>query len=303
MNKPEVQILLSTFNGEKYLPELLASLNNQDYMQWSLLARDDGSTDRTQKILDDFSRVRDALILRGDNIGPTSSFLALIQNSAPDVDFLALCDQDDIWKPHKLSRAVEKLNRLPQTVPAMYCSRLELVNCDLEPMGLSTLVRKRPAFENALVENLATGSTMLLNRAARDLLLDKMPASAIMHDWWIYLTVSSLGSVIYDPCPSISYRLHDSNVVGQHKGAALLFKRMQRFISKTAKSPIVDQAEEFRDIYGHLLSQEKRRILHLFVHGRKSAWTRLQACSRANFYRQNSRDTLAAKCLYVLNRL
>jgi len=303
MTKPKVQILLSTFNGQRYLPDLLASLQDQDYSRWSLLARDDGSTDTTLQILNDFSKIRDTQILQGANIGPTLSFLTLIQNSASDIDFLALCDQDDIWKPHKLSRAVEKLAPIPESVPAMYCSRLELVYCNLKPAGLSPLPQRGPGFENALVENVATGSTIVLNRSARGLFLGKMPGSAIMHDWWIYLAVSSFGPVIYDPYPSISYRLHDSNVVGQHKGAALLLRRMHRLMSRTAPGPIVNQAEDFQNIYGHLLPEKKRRILNFFVHNGRSVWTRLRACRGASFYRQNAWDTLMAQCLYVLNRL
>lgn len=303
MAEPEVQILLSTFNGQRYLPDLLASLQNQNYKRWSLLARDDGSTDATRRILREFSKVRESIVLQGPNIGPTLSFLTLIQHSAADTDFVALCDQDDVWKPFKISRAIAKLAPIPDSVPAMYCSRLELVHCDLTLAGLSPLPQRKPGFANALVENMATGSTIVLNKAARGLFLEKLPVSAIMHDWWIYLAVSSFGPVVYDPCPGISYRLHDFNVVGQHKGAALFIRRIRKLISEKSRSPIVDQAEDFQHLYGPLLPEEKKRLLHVFLHSRRSVCARLRACHRASFYRQKPWDTLAARCLYVLNRL
>lgn len=107
---PLVQVLLSTYNGERYIPQLLESLTLQDYPNVHVLVRDDGSSDDTVSLLKSSYRHLDIRVFEGANIGPTASFLELIRLSSSEAAFYALYDQDDYWKSDKIARAVERLN-------------------------------------------------------------------------------------------------------------------------------------------------------------------------------------------------
>src|SRR6185436_20916115 len=107
---PRVQVLLSTYNGQTHLAEQLATVLGQDHKELDILIRDDGSTDRTREVLTNFSRDPRVSIILGDNLGVVGSFFDLISRSSSEADFIALCDQDDVWLPDKISRALQFLS-------------------------------------------------------------------------------------------------------------------------------------------------------------------------------------------------
>ena len=115
-----VQVLLSTYNGQKYLKELMDSVLNQDFPNLEILVRDDGSTDKTLHILEKYSGLKNVQILQGKNIGVVRSFFALLEASPPDAEYIAFCDQDDVWKEDKVSRAVGILEKHGDNTPIMY---------------------------------------------------------------------------------------------------------------------------------------------------------------------------------------
>ena len=154
-------------------------------------ARDDGSTDTTIALLDQWASRIPLVVTRGTHIGATASFFELLCHSRErdnENEIVAFADQDDVWDGDKLTRAVRALRELPPERPALYCSRAGIVDENLRPLGLTRDFRRPPSFENALVENIAMGCTMALNQAAVRLLTSvPPPARARMHDWWCYL--------------------------------------------------------------------------------------------------------------------
>ncbi len=208
-----VEVLLSTFNGVTYLRELLDSVRAQEYPDVTLSVRDDGSADGTLALVErSLSDRANVTITAGANLGAGDSFLTLLRAVSPSARFAAFCDQDDVWLPGKLSVAVKALE--PFDGPALYCSAVNLVGEDLTYIRVHRRCVKRPSFENALVENIATGCTIVLNRPAMDLLASRVPKDFLMHDAWSYLVVSGCGYVVYDPIPRVLYRLHRSNAIG-----------------------------------------------------------------------------------------
>ena len=107
-------------------------------------------------------------------------------------DFFACCDQDDVWWPDKLERALQWLHTVPEHVPAVYFSRTRNVDASGNIIGCSPLFRRPPNFRNALVQSIGGGNTMVFNRAARELLVAAGPVDVASHDWWTYLLVSGL---------------------------------------------------------------------------------------------------------------
>lgn len=304
MRTSRVQVLLSTYNGQRYLKELMDSVLNQDFPNLEMLVRDDGSTDDTLHVLEEYKGLKNVQILQGNNIGVVRSFFALLEISSPDVEYIAFCDQDDVWKEDKVSRAVGFLEKHCNNVPAMYCSRVTLADEKLKILGFSQIPGREPAFGNALVQNVATGCTIIINNAARQLILKKLPSSAMIHDWWIYLVVSAFGIVIYDVESRILYRQHSSNMIGEKSGLFIKWiNRAGRFL-KHGRIPFVTmQSKEFSKIYGESLPIDKKIILDRFIDERRTFMGRLRYAFRGETYRQAKVDDIIFRVLIILNRI
>lgn len=212
-------VLLSTYNGMRYLPEQLESLACQDFRRWSLIWRDDGSTDGTAALMQAFAaRYGEASCLpmpdQAGHLGIAGSFFTLLHQVPPDT-IAAFADQDDIWLPDKLQRGAEALAAVPVDVPALYCARQRLVDRNLAPLGLSPYRGGPAVFPAALTQNVATGCTVMLNPAAVALIAASNPPDGTLHDWWSYLVVSAAGGrLIADPVPVVLYRQHRANAIG-----------------------------------------------------------------------------------------
>lgn len=299
----EVQILLSTYNGERYLEPQLQSLLAQDHPELQVLARDDGSRDSSWDVLQSHTASGRLAAVRGENWGVARSYFWLLRHSNPGAEYVAFADQDDVWLVDKVSRALRLLQPLGAERPAMYCSRLTLVDDSLEPVGRSPLPHRGPSFENALVQNIATGCTVVLNRAARDLLLRELPRAVPMHDWWAYLVVSAFGEVLYDPEPRILYRQHAGNVVGAARSPVRrLATKAVRLARRGFAMLSGPQAREFRRIYGAQLDFGRRAKLDRFLDARYSWGERLRFALGDDVVYQSRLDSAVFKGLYLLNR-
>ena len=300
-----VQILLSTYNGAKYLKPLMESLLAQDYPHIEILVRDDGSNDGTVDLLQQYAAANTNIkVVPSVNLGFVKSFFKLLELSSPTADYIALCDQDDVWLRDKVSRAVELLSRYPGEIPLLYCSRLAVVDENLKLLGYTDVPRKGLSFRNALVEcPPGLGATILLNQKARQLLYD-FPQEIYSHDWWIYLVLSCFGNIIYDEEPRILYRKHTSNVFGVYFGLIDRWKvKIYRF--KTGKFHLMlYQAMEFMRIYGSSLSEEYKSILERFIANRKRCWRdRILYALSCEIYHQSTLEHLILRVLIALNRL
>lgn len=303
----EVSILLATYNGAAYLPEQLESIAAQrGDIAWTLLWRDDGSSDGTPALLDAFGQ-RGGAVRRvtepAGRAGAARSFLALLA-AAPESDGYAFCDQDDVWLPDKLERAMRALSAAPAGRPAIYCGRQRLVDAALRPIGFSPLPRRPLGFSNALVQNVVTGCTAVLNPAARRLLLaaPAIPAGS-MHDWWCYLLVTGAGGmVIFDPEPAMLYRQHGANVVGSqgsvlHRALGAFRRGAKAFLDVfDAHLAALEQARP-------LLSPEALRVLDALrdIHAAGPA-ERLARLRRAGLYRQGLLEDLVLRFWFLAAR-
>ena len=212
-------VLLCSFNGDRYLDKQLESIARQHHPRVQVYVSDDGSNDQTLSILDRF-RARwgeeRLSIAQGPQRGYVANFFSLIC-SPIEADYYAYSDQDDVWQPDKLPRAIAVLSALQEELPAVYCSRTRLIDEAGRLLGLSPLFKKPPAFANALIQNIAGGNTMVLNRKARDLICAAGAVDVVSHDWWTYMLVTGCGgTVIFDPHPSLDYRQHTDNVIGSN---------------------------------------------------------------------------------------
>lgn len=215
--EPRTVVLMSTFNGARYVEAQLRSILDQLPPNGTVLVRDDGSQDNTVAVIEALADPRIQLT-RGRNLGFGPSFLTLLAQAPVDADMVAFADQDDVWLPGKLHRAWRHLAPMGD-VPALYGSAQMLTDARLQPVHTTRAWERPPSFRGALAENLITGCTAALNAPALRLLQRAGVAEGVhFHDWWMYLVVSAFGRVVFDPEPTLLYRQHGSNQIGHGAG-------------------------------------------------------------------------------------
>lgn len=216
-----ITILLSTYNGERFLAAQLDSFLAQSYENWGLHWPDDGSTDGTVGIMRDFTaRLEPGRCMEspssGEHLGASTSFLTLLAEcDSPDA--AAFADQDDVWLPEKLRCAVEHLAQAGPR-PMLYCARQYLVNEALQRAKLSVAHLDTPGFPACITQNIANGNTLVMNTAAAALVTSMGQPEGTVHDWWSYIVVSACGGkIVFDERPQVLYRLHKNNLIGSSR--------------------------------------------------------------------------------------
>lgn len=231
---PPVTIVLSCYDGAAYLPEQLESIRGQTWRDWRLLIRDDGSSDATPAILERAAqadgRITRIMDDRG-NLGPVGSFGRLLELAlGSGARYVALADQDDVWRADKLERQLALLEAHDSShgadQPCLVHSDLAVVGSRLEPIhdsyfGYQRLDCRAPdPLRRLLLQNFVTGCTVVVNRA---LLRAALPMPrVVMHDWWLAQCAAALGRIVLLPEATVLYRQHAANVVGS-RGAVQLY--------------------------------------------------------------------------------
>lgn len=298
----DVTILLALHNGAHSLRPQLQSYCDQTYGNWRLIVSDDGSDDGGPDIVRDFAAQasgRTVALIAGPQRGFGQNFLHLLRAAGPDTAHVALSDQDDVWLPQKIARGIAHLSAVPAGVPALYGSRTWICDRDLNRRHLSSLFRRPPGFRNALMQCIAGGNTMMLNRAALDLVQAAAAEAGqiVSHDWWLYQIVSGAGGqVIYDAQPTVLYRQHGANLIGANRSPAARLRRL----SAVLRGGLRDwNAINLRALgaSAHRLTAENRALLEEFARLRaQPARGRLTLMRRTGLYRQ-SRASQAALLL------
>jgi glycosyltransferase involved in cell wall biosynthesis len=276
---PSVFIILSTYNGEKFLDEQLLSLKQQT-IPFHLLVRDDGSTDKTLDILNHWKDLLPMNFFSGENVGPQESFNLLLQAVPKDSDYIFFCDQDDFWEKKKIEKSLQVLQKQEQlfgkNTPLLFHSDLSVVDEELKFIHKSFWKfqginwRLGNHLNRLVMQNTVTGCSALMNASLLHL-VKQIPKEAKMHDWWIALVASSFGKIITLDEPLIKYRIHKNNVVG---GKAFSFWRIVktglgiiRYIEswKLENKSRIKQIEAFYKIYASKLPVEKKEMLEKFL--------------------------------------
>lgn len=304
----KVVILMATYNGERHLRDQIDSIIAQTHPNWLLYVSDDGSSDDTRRVLDEYlgrlgsKRVQ---VVQGPGLGYSANFMSMLRQAVTDADYVAFSDQDDVWDADKLERALSWMARIPTQKPALYAGRSRLIDEAGRPYGYSPLFARRPSFGNALVQSLAGGNTMLINRRARDL-MTKPPkdAAVVSHDWWAYLAVTAAGGAVqYDLEPAVGYRQHAANVIGSNAGVEARLKRMWD-MAMGRHQAWNDANLSLLQYLRQDMTQDALRRLDHFRRGRQS-WLPARAWhfARAGLYRQTNIGNAGLVLTTLLGRL
>lgn len=280
MEKMGVSVLLSTYNGEKYLNQQLDSLLSQTYKNFEIIARDDDSQDKTLEILHFYNIT---IIDSKKNLGAKGSFGALLEYAAQNTEseYFMFCDQDDVWENDKIEKTLAKMHEIEiscHEMPILVHTDLNVVDENLKVLDNSMwsyehINPKLNTLNRLLIQNTITGCTVMINKKLAQISL-QIPDEAVMHDWWIGLVASKFGKIDFIDEPTIQYRQHGSNSIGA-KG--VLKKGFSIFLNRSLYIKHlyinIKQAKVFLNIYRNRLDNVTIEMLENFISiENKSFW-------------------------------
>ena len=269
-----LSVLLATYNGEKYLPGLLASLSAQTLRCFQVLYQDDGSSDKTSEIISRWAEKDSrfhAASHQGEHLGAAGNFISLLSQCKGDLIFL--CDQDDVWEADKLETMVREYSDLlpargmpPESgmtcPPILIHSDASVIDEDGHQLHPSFFVHqgwdpRAVTLNRLLVQNNVTGCLMMMNRPLADLVISHGdPSKMFMHDWFIALSAASFGLIHFCNRPLVRYRQHGDNSIGASQRSLVCrgFKALGRRRQSRARIALTySHAAAFREAYGSSL--------------------------------------------------
>lgn len=281
-NKKEIKsvsVVMATYNGEKYLQEQIESILNQSDVNVNLLIRDDGSTDNTTLILENYQNKGLLNWYTGEHLGVQQGYLDLLKH-APKADFYAFSDQDDVWDKEKLYTAVSHLSELSSEKPAIYYCGQKLVDEKLHFLSEHRIATNRSPHTNYLISNVA-GCTAVFNQKLTELINCKNPSFILMHDSWIFKVCLAMGGTFYaDTHSYINYRQHGGNVVGLNSGFIGKIRQAKRYIEKFK---IQKQMQNLLACYGGEMTPEYKLLTQKLCDYDKSLWRRIRLCVNRDY--------------------
>lgn len=298
----DITVALAAYNGAAYLPEQLQSLAAQTDRHFRVLMRDDGSTDGTAELLRRWAERDSRFVLAedgGGNLGAKGNFLRLM--ALDDAPYTALCDQDDVWEPERLSRTRAALADAEAVygadTPLLVHSDCAVTDADGQVAHPSFFAHQgwdkgAVTLPRLLVQNNVTGCTVLMNTALRELAVQHArPEKLFMHDWFLALTAAAFGHIVFVDAPLVRYRQHGTNTVGASEAGQL--RRGAKALAQTQKARArirltYDHAAMFAEAYGSTLPAEARQIVEAYLATQHMPkLKRLLALRRGNYLMQS----------------
>ncbi|MBE5946147.1 MAG: glycosyltransferase [Lachnospiraceae bacterium] len=306
----KINVLLSAYNGEKYIKEQIDSILAQTWDNVEIYVRDDGSTDKTADILKEYEKAGKIKLELGKNVGFIKSFFWLVRNSG-DADYYAYADQDDSWFPEKLAMAVEKLESEVSeedlsSLPVLYFSNYDYYDEELNFVShaFSEDDIKNPTFRNCIVDCMPLGFNSVFNKVAKDMMTKDTPKYSCGHDWWTYMICQGMGKVIYDNRPTVKYRRTGNNVsAGGMSFIKFQIWRIKKFIIGGYFLNVRKMLAEYRYLYNHKLQPEDSKLLSLFTRKNYNLIVALKKTFYPKMFRQKAVDELMLRFFFLIGRL
>lgn len=296
----QVAVVMSTYNGERYLSEQVESILGQEGVDVRLIVRDDGSSDGTVGLLESYERQGRLELVRGENLGVTRSFLELVRIAAErGYAYVALSDQDDVWHADKLSRAVGLLSSRSQSEPLLYCSEYTYCDESLHETARSRLCRIGFRLETMLYENMTSGNTIVINHELARRVSEAGPDGVYTHDWWLSLVASAIGELVYDDFSSLEYRRLEDNASPSGRGwVAIASNRIRRFVRGGDLKKVTAQIAKLQQAFGMELAPEREAVVRRFLGG-----NRLGKVFAPMRLRQKPLDEVLLRLLFLVGAL
>ena len=302
--KPKVAILLSHYNGFKYLDEQVESILCQTGISPYIFLRDDGSTcSESLSLLKKYEKNSEVSVIYGQNLGVTKSFFELVQQ-ADGFEYFSFADQDDVWLPDKLQNAMRTFSEEERSRPQLYCSALTFADENLTKIKKFSVDYKID-FKNVLFKNVCTGCTTVFNNSLREVFVKHaIPKAAVLHDWWFCLLALMSGDFLYDKESHILYRQHGNNVVGadQSPFKTMLTKGRKSLMQSSGDSLRLKQAQELLALYRDSAKSESVDFLEFFIKSKDSFSQRLSLSIRKELNIGHFSRTLLLRLAVLLGK-
>ena len=298
-----ITVIMSAYNGSKYIEAQLDSIFQQVGVKVLCYVRDDGSTDDTLQVLKKYASTSGELIIcEGENVGWERSFLLALKD-APQADYYAFADQDDIWFEDKLVSGIKMLEKEgSKNKPCMYhCNKISVTE-DLKPLAHQVRRTPRPLNrQNALIQEYAQGCSIIMNENARQLITKYIPREKIAHDFWCGLLCYLFGEVIYDNKPHFYHISHGNNASGEGHIIGSWKRRLKKFFAGGTVyfTPFSDLEEGFK----RRLTDSDLVFLYRVKTYKKSLKNKLSLLFSINFVRDSFIGTCSLKLAILLNKL
>lgn len=298
-------VLMSTYNGEKYLQKQIESILNQKLdIPFDLIVRDDGSTDATLQILEAYRKKGSLTYYTGENLGAAKGFIQLLRDNT-GYDCYAYADQDDIWEQDKLQKGLRAVSGI--NGPALYCTNAAMVDAQLQSLGRNTH-REKPTYNLVSILCLAScaqGCTSVFNKALAQVIQERdVPDIFIMHDSLLTCLCALIdGTIIYDHDPSMKYRMHGSNVFGMATAKQSLsgvLKSRWKEITAKKKISMYVQANSLLNTYADVISEKNQALCRTVIRAEKSLGARLQLVFNRNLKHDTLNKTVTKKLQILL---
>ncbi len=288
----KVAVLLSSYNGAAYIEKQIESIMNQDYEEFQLYIRDDGSETMFVNRLTDLQKKYGFELFIGENVGFLNSFYWLLEH-VDDADYYAFSDQDDIWFSDKLSKGIEWLKCQDSRVPLLYHGAYEIQNTQGTKKGLFQYPDEGYDFRRSITENHYSGFAMIVNKTMRNYMLRADLQNLVYHDWWAANIALSMGKAHFSQEICAIHRDHGDNVT------KITWKK--RFLwfweSLQQESEIKKRMQEFDRLFGDQISLENKKILMWFAF---SKYHFKYAISKAFYYKRWRPDMMSEISIRIL---
>lgn len=294
--KQSVQVLMSTYNGERYIQEQIDSIFSQEDVDVYLYIRDDNSSDGTVDIIKDNMKNNSKIkFISGENLGYERSFMELVY-SADEYDYYAFADQDDVWNQRKLCEAISRIKEINYDGPVMYYSMMTEVTSDLKVKEKQQFLHYPLNKKMNLFQNFVQGSTIVFNKECANLVKRYKLTRVCAQDVWIPLLCNYFGKLVFDERSFILYRIHDDAVTNQMKKKywKKLFKRI--FSNDKVDNLAIDLLSGYEDI----LCEQDKAFLYCLKNFKKN---KLKLMLDKDVRKLSVKGTLMLKMAILLNRM
>lgn len=271
MNNPKVNILMATYNGSKYIEAQLDSIIQQTYDNIDIYIRDDGSTDNTVQVIEEYiqqNKSNKKIVLldnQGQNLGCPYSFYEIFRRCEP-AKYYSMCDQDDVWYPEKIAWAVERLEQEDDNHVLVYYTASDYSDADGNLIRKSPQQKEHLRLTDVLYYTPGSGFTMLINEAAREKLLLDVELGPELHDRWLIRGGVCFGKVIYESRSTASHIRHESAVTAGDAGNMNL---LLNFVKSELAGDDAKKEKEalrfFEKTFAKELGKEEQKILRTFT--------------------------------------
>ena len=282
----KVAVIMSTYNGAKYVKDQLDSILNQTYKNIDIVIRDDGSKDNTVKIIEIYQKK-----------------YANIKLVTGEADYYAYADQDDVWLPNKIELAVEELNKLDDSKPNLAFGNSDYYDENMKLINEGEKHRKFN-FIRALFACVTQGMTMTINKTTRDYIVKNPPKNCFFHDWWTYLICIGMGNVAYSDTTVVKYRRMKTNATVEGQGYFRLFVwRIKNLLMNDGIKDIKRQMINYKNTYYDKLNDEDKKTLDLFSKEKYNFFRALKKMFYPRKLRSRFVDEVMLRLLFLIGVL